>query len=705
MGAFVLRSLDWFFKNVLGRLAEILRFLTLCAFPIGAVAVLELGLMAPQGQDLLRITLENASDHSGDITCLFIAAIMLALAVWYCARWLLTGNFWTLPLGIGPRHWARRLVPRLLGTLVFVIIAIAFFRVRDRDDLSQWLPIVFGFLILAGVFGWATWRRGAVLARLGWAEGRDPAHGFAPAADQKMNQKLPRLTFRIMLGSIGLSFIVMALFLLFPVGGPRLPGSPALLPLALACITVFGSLVLTLVPLRRGLRALAPALLVWAVICGAVNDNHRVRLARDVALPEQLPDDPREAVEGRWMRWHGEPASDRSKPYVVVATEGGGIRAAFWTAAVLEQIEQQLPGFAGHIFALSGVSGGSLGSAAWVSSLVSASDAGTQPSCKATELLRADFLSPALGGLLFGDFAQRFLPFSVGVLDRARGIEQGWQDAFAACAGAPMAARLEDLFRSRPDLPSLLLNTTVVETGQRAVQTNLRMPFDDTVDLLDPRFSSAYQPLAGLVHNSARFPLISPAGTVMEAVLENDGDRVVSKWEPRYRVVDGGYFDNSGATSAYDLIREISAVHKLRLTKKVPSPTPRPVLVIIRNDYEAPPVGSEDACHTEPELKRPAPSRILPELSSIVGGLYNARSAHARLAAITAARGTSGIPGGHVVELALCLEKGEVEPPLGWALSGDSIKTMLAAAERVVAQKKTALQLAVLNPNPAQPDL
>ncbi len=37
---------------------------------------------------------------------------------------------------------------------------------------------------------------------------------------------------------------------------------------------------------------------------------------------------------------------------IVVATEGGGIRAAYWTATVLSELHDRVPGFAEHCFAI-----------------------------------------------------------------------------------------------------------------------------------------------------------------------------------------------------------------------------------------------------------------------------------------------------------------------------------------------------------------
>ena len=61
-------------------------------------------------------------------------------------------------------------------------------------------------------------------------------------------------------------------------------------------------------------------------------------------------------------------------PMLVIATAGGGIRAAFWTATVLEQLEADLQKkndapLQNLIFAISGVSGGSVGAMNYVAAL------------------------------------------------------------------------------------------------------------------------------------------------------------------------------------------------------------------------------------------------------------------------------------------------------------------------------------------------
>ena len=55
-------------------------------------------------------------------------------------------------------------------------------------------------------------------------------------------------------------------------------------------------------------------------------------------------------------------------PLILVAGEGGGIRAQLWTAQVLESLSQ-IPKFKKYLFAVSGVSGGGVGAAIYTSIL------------------------------------------------------------------------------------------------------------------------------------------------------------------------------------------------------------------------------------------------------------------------------------------------------------------------------------------------
>jgi hypothetical protein len=81
-------------------------------------------------------------------------------------------------------------------------------------------------------------------------------------------------------------------------------------------------------------------------------------------------------------------------------------------------------------------------------------------------------------------------------------------------------------------------------------------------------------------HNSARFPLISPAGSI-----RNKDQAIVD------RIVDGGYFENYGALSAKELALAIHAAQ----------PALAPVVVVISNDPDDP--LNQDADAVMPDIK------------------------------------------------------------------------------------------------------
>ena len=112
---------------------------------------------------------------------------------------------------------------------------------------------------------------------------------------------------------------------------------------------------------------------------------------------------PRPVIEARLAAWlerihRDHPGEARHRIYLVAA-EGGGIRAAYWTAAVLGRLERESRGaFSERLFAVSAVSGGSLGAAVFAAQLAD----GTPPALaeeQARAFLGADHLSPVLGSL------------------------------------------------------------------------------------------------------------------------------------------------------------------------------------------------------------------------------------------------------------------------------------------------------------------
>ena len=121
------------------------------------------------------------------------------------------------------------------------------------------------------------------------------------------------------------------------------------------------------------------------------------------------------------------------------------MRAAYWTALVLGEIEDRARDrrldFGRHVFAISGVSGGSLGAAVYASLLRNRADsrlrADRMPHARrqvgirerAERILARDFLSPTVAVMLFPDLLQQLVP--IGFLnDRAVAIERPWEAAW-----------------------------------------------------------------------------------------------------------------------------------------------------------------------------------------------------------------------------------------------------------------------------------
>jgi hypothetical protein len=334
-----------------------------------------------------------------------------------------------------------------------------------------------------------------------------------------------------------------------------------------------------------------PYVIAGIVALGVLNawlhPFHRVRLCNggDCRAPESaaayphLPND-RPNVEDAAKAWyaqakasfaqaHGKVDESDPVPMVIVATAGGGIRAAYWTATVLETIKKELGpnGLRPYLFAISGVSGGSVGATAFDAALMNSDEtAACGEKCVSTKFLSEDFLAPTLASGIFKDGPASFLP-DLGQDDRGAALEQGFEHASQGLLERPFLS-LFPYGGEAPWRPILLLNATHEETGKRIITSHVlieRNVFVDALDALhvlesDVRASTA-------AHNSARFSYISPAGNLGRRQdragdpkswtelnsWKEAGKRWLANWNGS--VIDGGYFETYGALTALELAR------------------------------------------------------------------------------------------------------------------------------------------------------
>ncbi|ACK49786.1 hypothetical protein Msil_0816 [Methylocella silvestris BL2] len=276
----------------------------------------------------------------------------------------------------------------------------------------------------------------------------------------------------------------------------------------------------------------------------------------------------RQAVDDYAPLHQGEPI-----PMLVVAAAGGGIRAAVWTAAILERLEHDLarpenPRELRHLlFAISAVSGGSVGASAYVAAAAKQEADGT--AAEPVSYLAEDFLAPGLVSWVFVDGPSNILP-DLNQGDRGVALEQGFEHASGGLlADAFLSFFPDTASAARHWRPILLLNATHQETGRRIITSNVKIErhvFQDSYDALqilgaDVRASTAS-------HNSARFTYVSPAGNL------------APQHKNRGYVIDGGYFDNYGAATALEISREAERAIKQQYGDK----SVRRVVLLISSD-------------------------------------------------------------------------------------------------------------------------
>lgn len=382
----------------------------------------------------------------------------------------------------------------------------------------------------------------------------------------------------------------------------RVMGPVPLIALSFAVITAAGSWLIHF-GREHGLPVFALAA-VTPLVLGVLglDDNHFIRTREPI---EDLQRPTLGAALGQFTRDSG------AAPIILVSAEGGGIRSAHFTASVLARLADQCPQLAGRIFAISAVSGGAVGAAAYRASLdvmplgdtECAFDANAAPGPRQAALdtmFRRDHLSPTLAKQMFPELIQAFAPASTrnsdaaffAQTDRQRGLELSLEDAFADAFSVdrrvnPFTASAFGEMGVPRAAPHLLINMTETTSGGVYVASDLdlanmrarqRWLHDfrciwspaPANELIEPACNQSPDfRLSTIAASSARFPLISPAGTV------RTGDAT-------FRFVDGGYFDNSGAETLIGVID-----HLQREARERGQPTPRiAVLHIDSNPYQ-----------------------------------------------------------------------------------------------------------------------
>jgi hypothetical protein len=701
----------WFFRDVI-RCLKPARFSFFVALAGAAVF-----LLVQQGTEILRALAEpNADTRQLDfppVVFFYGALLIWSLHSWYWARVLLAhrpvtaaeANFTSSEEVI---DWFRLHGPRILGVLPPLVVALGCLFIAPagysqgaagRTTLHVFGAVALLVAVLLYVF---------FILRRHWLDEpvAAPTKG-APGLRQDRGTLFAVLAFGVF------ALILLLLFWIQPVKTGLFLGSGAIVCLAAAAWVCFGSVVLLAAGRLR--LPLIGLLLVWAILCSRCNDNHAIRTVPTDAARQTTASSSKTPVKDAFIIWHDAVqkaypmAGPARRPVFIVTTEGGGIRAAYWTAVVLSALQDRSldqrkawidahpsqpppPDFASHVFAISGVSGGSLG--AVVFNALLAENVAYPMENKAHDILRQDFLSPTLAAMFFPDLLQRFLPVPFASADRAAALEKAWEYGWdqtisgstdgGDARGNRLAQPFRKLWQTRKGevpLPALFLNGTRVESGKRIITSNLPITStylgefadaEDAEEKLGNNGSSRDIPLSTAAHMSARFTYVSPAG------LLPDGGHVV----------DGGYFENSGATTGLEVLYEVEEAIK---EGGWPEPVV-PIVIEIRNGptqekpdtrkepVDAPkdaPPESKDAGNAPNKTKREFLGEVLAPINTLVH-TREARGTFSQEAIESEqqvqAEGPPKLPVPN--RLLFGLHDSRVPLPLGWMLSGGAANEM-----------------------------
>jgi hypothetical protein len=408
---------------------------------------------------------------------------------------------------------------------------------------------------------------------------------------------------------------------------------------------------------------------VW-LVAGAINSDggyHDARVSEDL-LTSSDADRTYETLENAFAEWDlantSSPcASDDVVPMILVAAPGGGIRAAYWTASGLERLIPE--SCTGAVFAVSGVSGGSLGAVTWLATMADARSWNDTndltPSAVAAGMSRDVGLAMATAGLLTRDVVQPLVGVTTAWNDRAALLEDGWavssenlfDEGQSGYLWSEIGAGLTSVEQDPMFVPVMILNGSSVTDGCRVLVSNvMSLAASSGADCFDTRQVPARGPVSGAtdasplaVSNpepdcarlgdlrtttaallSARFPVISPSGAIRTCSGEAD--------EPRTSyVVDGGYYENS----LFTLLQLWSRVEQsVRMHNAMPRedghPIIEPWIVVLDSGYKTQTV---DASASRPReflaplaavgnkgtaISQPALEQMAKEAMSIVPG-------------------------------------------------------------------------------------
>lgn len=597
-----------------------------------------------------------------------IALIIWSVTNWYSSRVLLTLTELRPYKKMGIEWWIRY-IPRAFGTVPFIIIMVAFIFQKDLVT-AFWLHIAVLLMEMAVmIFLFA--KRHKIATKLNIQTYQAPYQAQRVSWETLMLNK----SFRIFILSVLIGYLTTIILFLLPVSlkiaHSLMPGT--ILLLGLSGLTTFFSVLSYFNHWIK--RPVFVLLILWVAFCALFNDNTELRLSdgeKSKLTTNGFRPTIKEQFDG-WISHHAPRDTSKNKnvPLILIATQGGGIRALYWNNSVMTQLDTLYNGFTDHVFAISGVSGGGVGASLYLAYYRDFVLKGKRFSKKVDCFSSDEYLSAVTGGLFFSDTFQKFFPVPFPFLNRTRKLEDSWSVGYTDQTGLyTMNSSFLSLWEL-PDnkkyrLPSLFLNGTLAETGQKTILSNLELDhhFFDVIDVEDC-LGNKDVPLKTGASLCSRFPIVTSGGLLCQ-------DGVL----PIGHIVDGGYAENTGietALSLYESLREPILEHNR--TNEAYQIVP--VVIFLKNSKET----NEEKVIT-----------WFLDVRTVLSAFVSAWDRRAPVGNYLASDLLNELGKDSVyfsVELDRSKHKGSVELPLGWYLSEKAKADIRLKSEKIQTLNKT----------------
>ena len=546
----------------------------LLRFQIAEAAILALGL--PLAYHFVPSLFVGAFDGLNKVSFLVVvwAAFQLAWTIMVTSRLVFVygPDRFVRASSIHPKRVGAGLVAAF-GLLALPVVVVLFLGTAEVSIASRFLAAILGFLLAIGVLVLTASLHFSIEDPGNSADLVFPSFGFLTKTagakssfwvligsylDRHLPDDLkagildttgavPRLRSGHEMATIALS-IFLLLYGFLGVGFIPARANPQSLPAALFFVLLLLTVLTWLFSgaaffLDRTRLPVFTTLLAVSLLTGVVNTDHKFVVNEKYAAESKIT--PSAVIEA-WKNAR----SKGNKTALVVATAGGGIRAAAWTAEVMTRLEEKgCTAASDSLVLVSSVSGGSVGSMFVVAPYFGKGKyPSTDADLKAVRFNAKRSSLAAVGwGLAYPDLARTVPALGSAVpetFDRGWSLENTWATGWREnkLPTPTMRSWREDVRQGLR--PAVVFNGTASESGERFLVTSTEAPFHGAKEFFD-LFPTMDLDVPTAARLSASFPYASPLARASAGPVKN-----------AYHVGDGGYYDNSGLLSAVEWLSD-----------------------------------------------------------------------------------------------------------------------------------------------------